>query len=149
MGSTLPVTFDFLPIHCGLKIRSVVCTLKEYLTLSTTQGYSKTLARVVKVQRDTKFQETAHRLGPAFHKTEELVIPDETSPWVMVDTANALISVKHKLKITVSLANADGHISGKQTTRHQNYPLTESIHAKSFLFRTPRSHPNCHCHTPR
>jgi hypothetical protein len=128
MGSTLPVTFDFLPIHSGLKIRSVVCTLKEYLTLSTTQGYSKTVARVVKLHRDTKFQETAHRLGPAFHKTEELVIPDETSPWIMVDTTNALISVKHKLKITVSLTNADGHISGKR--KPPPIKITPDIYAK-------------------
>ncbi|KAI8337407.1 hypothetical protein BC941DRAFT_375033, partial [Chlamydoabsidia padenii] len=111
IGSILPITFDFLPLHAGLKIRSVTCTLKEYLTLSTSQGHSKTIGRVVKVHHNHHFQHTAHRLGPAYHKTEQLVIPQEDSHLVMMDTANDLINVKHKLKLTVSLMNADGHIS--------------------------------------
>lgn len=111
MGSLLPITFDFTPIAPDLKIRSIACALKEYLTLSTSD-HSKTESRVVKVHRDDTYQETAQHEGSSYHKTELLPIPDEDSQLLMMDTVNDLIKVKHKLKFTVSLVNADGHISG-------------------------------------
>ncbi|ORZ12675.1 or S-antigen, C-terminal domain-domain-containing protein [Absidia repens] len=110
MGSLLPVTFDFMPIAPDLKIKSIACALKEYLTLSTPE-HSKTESRVVKVHRDNTYQETAQHIGDSYHKTELISIPDEASQSLMMDTANDLIKVRHKLKFTVTLINADGHIS--------------------------------------
>ncbi|KAI8086479.1 uncharacterized protein BX664DRAFT_366029 [Halteromyces radiatus] len=110
MGGMLPITFQFIPIAPDLKIRSITCTLKEYMTLSTCD-HSKTETRIVKVHRDDNYQDTAEHEGEIYRKTEIMVIPDEASNHLMMDTVNDLIKVKHKLKFTVTLVNADGHIS--------------------------------------
>lgn len=104
MGSLIPITFALVPIAEELQIRSVSCVLKEYITL-TADDHSKMEGRVVKHLRDEAFTE--------WTKTELLPIPDSNSHQVQTDSFCDLIKIKHKLKFTVSLMNADGHISGK------------------------------------
>ncbi|CAO3595408.1 unnamed protein product [Absidia cylindrospora] len=108
MGQILPVAFDFTPITSGLKILAITCVLKEYLTLSA-QGFTK--ARISKTQRNEHVQVSTQQVGQTYHKTETMEIPDEESRLLMMDTTNDFFKVKHKLKIIVSLKNADGHVS--------------------------------------
>ncbi|KAF7727843.1 hypothetical protein EC973_006956 [Apophysomyces ossiformis] len=106
--NVIPVTFEFSPLSSDLRIRSVACFLKEYTTF-TTGEYHKTEGRVIKHLRDDHFpMPTTGR----WTKTELLRIPAVESRHVKFDTtAGDLIKIKHKLKFTVSLINADGHVS--------------------------------------
>jgi hypothetical protein len=107
MGSTIPITFALLPIAPDLQVRSVSCVLKEYITL-TCADHSKMEGKVVKHLRDESFSS-----GPdAWTKTELLPVPNIQSHQIQTDSICDLLKIKHKLKFTVSLENADGHISG-------------------------------------
>ncbi|CEG75280.1 hypothetical protein RMATCC62417_10350 [Rhizopus microsporus] len=106
MGSTIPITFALLPIAPDLQVRSVSCVLKEYITL-TCADHSKMEGKVVKHLRDESFSS-----GPdAWTKTELLPVPNIQSHQIQTDSICDLLKIKHKLKFTVSLENADGHIS--------------------------------------
>ncbi|KAG2198231.1 hypothetical protein INT46_005222 [Mucor plumbeus] len=106
MGSLIPITFALVPIAQDLHVRSVSCVLKEYTTL-TAEDHSKMEGRVIKHLRDENFAS-----GPdPWTKTELLPVPDYTSHMIQTDSLCDLIKIKHKLKFTVSLTNADGHIS--------------------------------------
>ncbi|CAO3679296.1 unnamed protein product [Rhizopus stolonifer] len=110
MGSMIPITFALLPIAPDLQVRSVSCVLKEYTTLSA-EDHSKMEGKVIKHLRDETFAS-----GPdIWTKTELLPVPARVSRLVQTDSFCDLIKIKHKLKFTVSLANGDGHISGKYT----------------------------------
>lgn len=104
LGSIIPITFALTPIAEELQVRSVSCVLKEYVTL-TAMDHSKMEGRVVKHLRDEIFTD--------WTKTELLPVPDYNSHEIQVDSYCDLVKIKHKLKFTVSLMNADGHISGK------------------------------------
>lgn len=107
LGSIIPITFALMPIAQDLRVRSVSCVLKEYTTLSADE-HSKMEGKVVKHLRDENFAS-----GPdQWTKTELLTVPDYNSHLVQTDSNCDLIKIKHKLKFTVSLTNADGHISG-------------------------------------
>lgn len=111
MGSIIPITFALLPIAPDLQVRSVSCVLKEYTTLST-EDHSKMEGKVVKHLRDESFSSSSSD-ADVWTKTELLPVPDRESHQVQPDSFCDLIKIKHKLKFTVSLTNADGHISGK------------------------------------
>jgi hypothetical protein len=111
MGSIIPITFALLPIAPDLQVRSVSCVLKEYTTLST-EDHSKMEGKVVKHLRDECFSSSSSD-ADVWTKTELLPVPDRESHQVQTDSFCDLIKIKHKLKFTVSLTNADGHISGK------------------------------------
>ncbi|KAG1050683.1 hypothetical protein G6F43_007064 [Rhizopus delemar] len=108
MGSIIPITFALLPIAPDLQVRSVSCVLKEYTTLST-EEHSKMEGKVVKHLRDESFSASSD--AGVWTKTELLPVPDRESHQVQTDSVCDLIKIKHKLKFTVSLTNADGHIS--------------------------------------
>lgn len=113
MGSLIPITFALMPIAQDLQVRSVSCVLKEYTTLSA-EDHSKMEGRVIKHLRDENFAS-----GPdPWTKTELLPVPDYTSHLIQTDSLCDLIKIKHKLKFTVSLTNADGHISGNIDMRN-------------------------------
>ncbi|CEP09004.1 hypothetical protein [Parasitella parasitica] len=106
MGSLIPITFALVPIAPDLQVRSVSCVLKEYTTLAA-EDHSKMEGKVIRHLRDENFAS-----GPdPWTKTELLPVPDFTSHLVQTDSFCDLIKIKHKLKFTVSLTNADGHIS--------------------------------------
>ncbi|GAA5801135.1 hypothetical protein EDC94DRAFT_616074 [Helicostylum pulchrum] len=102
MGSLIPITFALVPIAQDLRIRSVSCVLKEYTTLSADE-HSKMEGKVINHLRDESFD--------GWTKTELLPVPDFQSRLIQPDSSCDLIKIKHKLKFTVSLTNADGHIS--------------------------------------
>lgn len=104
MGNLIPITFALVPIAQDLRVRSVSCVLKEYTTLSADE-HSKMEGKVINHLRDESFDE--------WTKTELLSVPDFHSRLIQADSFCDLIKIKHKLKFTVSLTNADGHISGK------------------------------------
>lgn len=105
-GSKIPITFDLVPIAPELGIRSVSCALKEYISLSSNE-HSKSDGHVVKSIRDDHFA-----AGNRWIKTEVLDVPSIAE--VRSDIVSDLIKIKHKLKFTVALTNADGHVSGKK-----------------------------------
>lgn len=104
MGQLIPITFALTPLVQDLRVRSVSCVLKEYTTLSV-EDHSKMEGKVINHLRDENFNE--------WTKTELLHVPDINSRLIQTDSSCDLIKIKHKLKFTVSLTNADGHISGK------------------------------------
>ncbi|RCH79661.1 hypothetical protein CU098_004729, partial [Rhizopus stolonifer] len=106
MGSIIPVTFALQPIAPDLRVRSVSCVLKEYTTLSA-EDHSKMEGKVIKHTRDEEFSSGQD----PWTKTELVPVPELSSHLVQTDSACDLIKIKHKLKFTVSLTNADGHIS--------------------------------------
>ncbi|KAI8348022.1 hypothetical protein EDC96DRAFT_312947 [Choanephora cucurbitarum] len=106
MGSIIPVTFALEPIAEDLRVRSVSCVLKEYITLSA-EDHSKMEGRVIRHIRDEHFSTGDN----PWSKTELVSVPDMASHLVQTDSACDLMKIKHKLKFTVSLTNADGHIS--------------------------------------
>jgi hypothetical protein len=107
MGSLIPVTFALNPIAQDLRVRSVSCVLKEYTTLSADE-HSKMEGKVIKHLRDENFSSG----NTTWTKTEILPVPDVSSHLILTDSQCDLIKIKHKLKFTVSLTNADGHVSG-------------------------------------
>ncbi|KAI8877421.1 hypothetical protein K501DRAFT_230266 [Backusella circina FSU 941] len=106
LGSLVPVTFALLPIAPDLRVRSVSCVLKEYITL-TAGEHTKMEGKVIKHIRDETFASSPEQ----WTKTELLPVPDLHSNLIQTDSYSDLIKIKHKLKFTVSLINADGHIS--------------------------------------
>ncbi|KAF7728656.1 hypothetical protein EC973_005693 [Apophysomyces ossiformis] len=106
LGSIIPVTYTLIPIAPDLRVRAVACSLKEYTTLSA-EEHSKTESRVIKFAREDQF--TASN-GP-WSKTELIHVPEAEARQILTDSMCDLIKVKHKIKFTVSLVNADGHIS--------------------------------------
>lgn len=105
-GTSIPITFDLVPIAPGLSVRAIACHLKEYAVLST-QEHSRTEGRVIKTLRDARFSGQQDR----WIRTEVLYVPSQENRRIQSDTASDLIRIKHKLKFTVCLVNEDGHIS--------------------------------------
>ncbi|KAI8638926.1 hypothetical protein BD408DRAFT_393256 [Parasitella parasitica] len=106
-NKSIPISFDLLPIAPNLKIKSVACSLKEYVTCSTLDHY-KTEGKVINHLRDDRLSmdaATGH-----WRKTELLHVPSESNH-ITYDMCGELIQVKHKIKFAVALQNSDGHIS--------------------------------------
>ncbi|KAI8977395.1 hypothetical protein BDF20DRAFT_874576 [Mycotypha africana] len=124
-NKSIPISFDLVPIAPDLRVNWITCVLKEYVTCTTTSGstpallssstspsslsHSKTEGRIINYIRDdhVTIDETTGQIS----RTELLRVPDEDSSEVNYDMCSDLIQVKHKLKFTVSLLNADGHLS--------------------------------------
>ncbi|KAI7901984.1 uncharacterized protein BX663DRAFT_436565 [Cokeromyces recurvatus] len=109
LNKHIPISFDLLPIASHLKIKSVICSLKEYITFRTLDHHHKTEGRLINYIRDDQFifnSDTGH-----WSKTELLPISTTQQQHVHYDMCGELIQVKHKLKFIVALQNADGHIS--------------------------------------
>ena len=104
-NSPIPIFFDLVPIASQLTVRSISCSLKEYITLSTNE-HTKTEGRVIHHTHDDHFSNATDR----WTTTEVLTVPSEHN--IQSDLHSDLIKIKHKLKFTVSMMNADGHISG-------------------------------------
>lgn len=108
-NKSIPISFDLMPIAPHLKIKSVSCSLKEYITCST-MDHHKTEGKVINHLRDDRLSldsTTGH-----WAKIELLHVPSDSS-LINYDMCGELIQVKHKLKFSVALQNLDGHISGK------------------------------------
>lgn len=111
-NKSIPISFDLVPIAPHLKIKSVACSLKEYVTCSTLDHH-KTEGKVINHLRDDRL--SLDSSTGRWTKTELLHVPSDTD-LINYDMCGELIQVKHKLKFTVALQNSDGHISGKYHT---------------------------------
>lgn len=107
-GSLIPITFSLHPIAQELRVKSASCTLQEFITLSTSD-HTITEGKDINSIKDENFSTGPDR----WIKTEMLSIPDIQSQLLHKDTHSDLLEVKHKLAFSVSLINADGHLSGK------------------------------------
>ncbi|CAM0138973.1 hypothetical protein VKS41_008533 [Umbelopsis sp. WA50703] len=105
---TIPVTIRIIPKLPGIKVRYITCTLKEYTTYSagTSNQFSKTEGRIVKFLRDEQFP----CRDDVWEKTEMIRVP-RYPHGIQFNTRNDLIRIRHKVKFTMSLINADKHIS--------------------------------------
>lgn len=109
----IPVSFDILPLAPNLKIQSVVCSLKEYVTCTSdsNNNHQRTQSKVLNLIHDDHFIQNP--ITGRFTKTQVLVVPNRRDKRLHFDSSTELIEIYHKLKFTVSLENSDGHISGK------------------------------------
>lgn len=104
-NTSIPVSFDLTPIAPQLKVKSINCCLKEYVTCHTLDHH-KTEGRIINHLRDDHLTTDDHG---HWSKTELVHVPANQ---ITFDISGELIQIKHKLKFTVALENADGHISG-------------------------------------
>ncbi|ORX47686.1 hypothetical protein DM01DRAFT_1326747 [Hesseltinella vesiculosa] len=107
LGETIRLTFSILPIAPQLKVRSICASLKEYCSY-TTSSNSKTDTRIIKFEKILDpFSETD--VG-RWTREMQLQLPDN-SPLVFCNTDNEMIHIRHKLKFSIALINADSHMS--------------------------------------
>ncbi|KAI8352121.1 hypothetical protein EDC96DRAFT_518103 [Choanephora cucurbitarum] len=99
----IPVAIDLEPIAYQLTVKSVCLTLKEYIT-GHVSGKHKTQGKKLRRIRDDQFVSSG---DGHWIKTIFLPIPTELN----FDMQSELIQVKHKITLTIALANFDGHIS--------------------------------------
>lgn len=162
-NKAIPISFDLLPLAPHLTVRSVACSLKEYTTVTTMDGQT-TKSEIVNILRDDHFYPD-ERSG-RFKKVELLQVPfsalenynngssynshyhhrsqHHLQVGINFDMCGELIQIKHKLKFTVSLQNADGHISGKYF-KQNFFPLSCILIVLSFCYRIKSSYSCCDC----
>ncbi|KAI8876883.1 hypothetical protein K501DRAFT_231270 [Backusella circina FSU 941] len=107
IGKVVPISFSLTPIAPNLKILAIFCALKEYTTCSTLDSHI-TNGKVISDIKDEHI--VVDGATGETSKTELMHIPADPRH-VRFDTSSELITVKHKIKFTVSLQNEDGHIS--------------------------------------
>ncbi|KAI8343150.1 hypothetical protein BC941DRAFT_410554 [Chlamydoabsidia padenii] len=118
-SASIPVTFDFTPLCDQLQVQSIRLVLKEYIQFRAGDHVS-TERKVLTSVCDKHFKRRARRLATGgWSKTENILVPDpveaphhgEMANGVHVDVNEDLFHVYHKLKVSVSFVNPDGHIS--------------------------------------
>ncbi|KAI9322185.1 hypothetical protein BX666DRAFT_1892369 [Dichotomocladium elegans] len=115
-GSQVPIHFDLIPIADGLSIVAIDCIFEEFVALSShhhtlSEGY------LVKAISDTKFPSDSSSSPQQWTRTEIFPIPEYyDGHHIQIDVTSDLITISHKLKITVSLKNSDGHTSELRAT---------------------------------
>lgn len=123
-NTSIPISFDLTPIAPNLKIRSVRCCLKEYVTF-TAQQHSRTEGRLIQHYGDPNLQTDS--ASGRWTKIVLLHVPDQ----IIFDMSGKSIQVRHKLKFTVALENSDGHISG--TSSYYIYTMRNDILRKKLF----------------
>ncbi|KAI9322198.1 hypothetical protein BX666DRAFT_2022706 [Dichotomocladium elegans] len=99
-GSQVPIAFEMEPLVNGLSIRTVVCAFEECTTLlCSTHTQSRTELLPV-VHTTTKLS----RVQNQWNSTRNFVLPKHS---IRADAQSDLISISHKIRITVSLRNPD------------------------------------------
>lgn len=111
MGSSLPISFNLVPLVKGIGIAKIVCSLKEYQSHHIKTGYSnqishKEVDRTICSTTLTDFDTDVTQ----WVIEQSLLIPDQLSNCVQDCEAGAF-KVRHKAKFVVSISNPDGHIS--------------------------------------
>ncbi|ORX54055.1 hypothetical protein DM01DRAFT_1390367 [Hesseltinella vesiculosa] len=130
-GSSIPVKFDFLPLMPNLSVARVRLVLKEYIQF-TAGDKTSIERRVLANVNDHRFTTTSSStlFSSGWSTTVKALIPNlpPQGPIDMhVDTENDFIHAYHKLLVTVSLVNPDGHISELRVSIpiHLVEPLSE------------------------
>lgn len=141
-GDKIPVTFRFTPIAPDIRIRSVVCVLKEY-TSYTIGSFTKNDGRILTYISNPHFPSE----GAVWEHTEIIQVPCGCSK-VHSDTENDMIRIRHKLKFIISIFNSDGHISELRagipimiSPINQNHEMN-SLPAYEDIWRTSPCDPN-------
>ncbi|KAI8065731.1 hypothetical protein BC940DRAFT_368502 [Gongronella butleri] len=107
LGEAIKLTFAIIPIAPQLKVRSICAALKEYCSYTTSHN-SKTDCRTIQFEKVVDpFPDTEAAI---WNRNMVLRVP-ENSPLVFCNTENDMIQVKHKLKFSIALVNADSHLS--------------------------------------
>ncbi|EIE76017.1 hypothetical protein RO3G_00721 [Rhizopus delemar RA 99-880] len=109
-GHTIPITFHITPIATRLRVRSLMGSLKEYCTYTTSES-SKTDTRIVKSLKQEHPFDDVEQDTVCWTKMIELDIPPMSSHMAFCDAENDMIRIRHKLKFVICLVNADGHLS--------------------------------------
>ncbi|KAI8879880.1 E set domain-containing protein [Backusella circina FSU 941] len=108
-GQVLCTTFNIRPIASNLKIRSITCVLKESCTY-TAKNFKKTDSRIISRKlQDHPFSRMP--LGEEWTASVSLGVPSMASKTACCDADCQLIKIRHKIKISMSILNEDGHLS--------------------------------------
>ncbi|CAI2182426.1 14149_t:CDS:2, partial [Funneliformis geosporum] len=97
-GEKVTVSINLIPIHEGLKVHNLLCTLKEYAT-STVGTSKKTVSKILRVHRENHFPCE----GNSWNYSFEMFIPPFSA--CLCDSQNDIIKIKHKLKFFIMFAN--------------------------------------------
>lgn len=121
-NDTIPISIRLSPIAPHLKVHSIIVSLKEYATY-TANSQSITNSRVVRMACiDSPF--------PLEHMPWNTLL-HLTVPPVLAYADSELISIRHKLKYSILLVNADGHISEVRCASSidiiESFALTEEL----------------------
>jgi hypothetical protein len=107
-GQPMCTTFQVRPLAPNLKIRSITCILKESCTY-TANHCTKTDARIIERKRqDHPFLRCT---GDEWTASVSLDVPSMASKTACCDADCQLIKIRHKIKISMSILNEDGHLS--------------------------------------
>ncbi|KAI8373751.1 hypothetical protein BD560DRAFT_394248 [Blakeslea trispora] len=98
----IPVSIHLEPLAYQLTVKSVCLTLKEYIT-GHVSGHQKTKGKKLSRMRDDRHGSTHGH----WVKTLQLIVPVHLN----FDMQSDFIQVRHKVNLTIALANFDGHIS--------------------------------------
>jgi hypothetical protein len=103
-NDTMPISIHLQPIAQHLKVYAINIVLKEYATY-TANGQSKSDSRVVRsVRIDHPFSDHCTQ----WHKTVPVTVPSLS---IFANADGELIRIRHRLKFSIALVNADGHLS--------------------------------------
>ncbi|KAG2218528.1 hypothetical protein INT45_000954 [Circinella minor] len=112
-GSTIPIDFYLYNIDPTkvTKIRSVACYLRAYITLTCRNQFVRKSSHTISYFRDDHFIPLPNNIASfsrsaSWSKTEQLRIPGQ----IPSDVSSNMIKIKHRLKISISVAKNDGRI---------------------------------------
>lgn len=157
-GAPIPVTFHIQPLCNHLKVQSVQMVLKEYIRFRA-GDHQSTEKKVIATFCDKHFNQRAtplpltaadHHSNLGWSKTETIIVPDNQSithrhhqhhistvDFIHSDVEGEFIDVFHKLKVTVSFSNPDGHTSGTLFFCPRQFFIIMCINIFFLIYRTP------------
>ncbi|KAI0217541.1 hypothetical protein L0F63_000604 [Massospora cicadina] len=104
MGEDLPLNFKLLSLTEGLRVQSITCLLKEYVTVSARCEDGSTLTKC-----DGRVQSRASRTipypSPSLELTLNVPIPPPTREGAHCFMESDLIRIDHKVKILIVLSD--------------------------------------------
>ncbi|CAG8554108.1 12359_t:CDS:2, partial [Funneliformis mosseae] len=98
-GDKVPITVNLKPIHQGLKVHYLLCTLKEYATCAVGTS-KKTVSKILRVHRENNFPCE----GDTWSHSFDMFVPTSAC---LCDSQNEIIKIKHKLKFFIMFANQE------------------------------------------
>ncbi|KAI8150201.1 hypothetical protein BJV82DRAFT_662287 [Fennellomyces sp. T-0311] len=106
-GSTIPIDFYLNNISPQIqRVRSVACFFKSYITLTCRHQFIRKASHSLAYLRDDHFIPASSNASTSWTKTEQLRIPGQ----IPSDTTTDMITIKHRLKILISVAKHDGQV---------------------------------------
>lgn len=149
-GDKIPITVRAIALAPHLQIRFVSCTFKEYMTCRAINGWfsgkNKSHSRIIQYSRidqegnDGVLNYRQDDSELVWSTTMNMDVPISMSD-IQCDANNESVSVRHKLKFTVSIANRDGHISELRAVLPVVIAITNTVGGLPTYEETSRTLP--------